>query len=221
MSPEALSAQRLYGDIRDAIMTGAFRPGEVLVTSHIAERFGTSVSPVRDVLHQLLGEGLIQAQSIGGFYVPALAPRGIGHLYRWQAELTYLVARSAPGLETISDPLDPGLSHGRKAGVLTPVEIAHGCSRLFHALAGISDNPEHHLAFARLDARLHLVRCHEAVLGRCQGELVSLWGHLRSGNRHRARTALWHYHRRRLLNLERIFAALVAAGHARASAHEI
>lgn len=212
MSPEALSAQRLYREVRDAIRKGVFPPGQMLVTSHIADRFGTSVSPVRDVLHQLLGEGLVEAQSTGGFQVPALEPERIVHLYRWQAELTYLIARSVPHLERIADASGQGLLQGQKGKMLSSIELAHACSRLFHALAGLSGNPEHHLAFSRLDARMHLVRCHEMVLGRCQGELVSLQEHLRSGNRHRARTALWHYHRRRLLNLERIFAALVAAG---------
>ncbi|NWK94655.1 hypothetical protein DM806_03015 [Sphingobium lactosutens] len=215
MSPEALSAQRLYGDVRRAIMTGAFRPGEPLVTSHIAEQFGTSVSPVRDVLHRLSGEELVEAQELGGFTVPSLDPVRIGHLYRWQAEITYLVTRSAPNLSDISDAHIEAIDPCEGSGQLTPVQLAYASGRLFMALVSLSDNPEHVSALTRLDARIHLVRCHEAVLGRCHGELLSLREHLRSGNRHRARTGLWHYHRRRLLNVSRIFAALAAAGYAR------
>lgn len=208
MSPEAVTADRLYRDLRRAIMVGTFQPGELLVTSHIADRLGTSVTPVRDVLHQLVGEGMIATYDGGGFFVPAMGRERMEHLYRWHGEVMGIVIRN------VERPQDIGDFPDRSGNMLQARDIAGIATLLFGRLASLSPNLEHAAAIDGLGARLHLVRCHEYGLGRCRGELQSLWQNVGSADRAKARTALWQYHRRRLLNLDKIMHALARSGRA-------
>jgi DNA-binding GntR family transcriptional regulator len=45
--------------IREAILSGLYEPGTRLLQGEIAERFGTSVTPVREAMRDLANEGLI------------------------------------------------------------------------------------------------------------------------------------------------------------------
>lgn len=47
--------------IREAIFSGVYAPGTRLVQGEIAERFGTSVTPVREAMRDLANEGLVTA----------------------------------------------------------------------------------------------------------------------------------------------------------------
>lgn len=208
MSPEAVTAERLYRDLRRSIMMGIFQPGELLVTSHIAERLGTSVTPVRDVLHQLVGEGLIATYDGGGFFVPAIDRERMAHLYRWHGEVMGIIIRH------VERPQDIGDFPEHLGKMAQARDIAGIAALLFGRLASLSPNHEHAAAIEGLGARLHLVRCHEYGLGRCRGELHSLWHNVRSPDKAKARTALWHYHRRRILNLDKIMRALARSGRA-------
>ncbi|SEK03960.1 DNA-binding transcriptional regulator, GntR family [Sphingobium sp. AP50] len=200
MSPDAVTAERLYHDVREAIMAGEFRPGASLITSQIADRFGTSVTPVRDALHRLVGERAIMMQAGGGFVVPTLDPLTISHLYRWQADILHSIARNVPQLELIGE-----APVAAQSGTAGRVQHAQATGQLFERLARLSNNPEHLEAISALHSRLQIVRRHEYVLGRCRSELHSLWEHIHSGNKHKARIALWHYHKRRLLSVEKIY----------------
>jgi len=54
--PEISVYERMMGDID----TGALAGGERLKVAQLAERYGVSTSPVREVLRQLQGEGFVE-----------------------------------------------------------------------------------------------------------------------------------------------------------------
>lgn len=45
--------------LREAILSGDLEPGERLLTATLAERFSVSPTPLREALHRLTGEGLV------------------------------------------------------------------------------------------------------------------------------------------------------------------
>lgn len=45
--------------LREAILSGDLEPGERLLTASLAERFSVSPTPLREALHRLTGEGLV------------------------------------------------------------------------------------------------------------------------------------------------------------------
>jgi len=63
------STNRIYTEVRRAIILGDRPPGERLSLEALAEQYGTSVTPVREALQRLNQEGLVTAKPHTGFYV--------------------------------------------------------------------------------------------------------------------------------------------------------
>ena len=63
------SADRIYEELRRSIVLGHHGPGERLNLERLAERYGTSVTPVREALQMLSLEGLVTPRPHAGFYV--------------------------------------------------------------------------------------------------------------------------------------------------------
>jgi DNA-binding GntR family transcriptional regulator len=66
---KATSADRIYKELRRSIIVGHHGPGERLNLERLAERYGTSVTPVREALQMLSQEGLVTPKLHSGFYV--------------------------------------------------------------------------------------------------------------------------------------------------------
>jgi DNA-binding GntR family transcriptional regulator len=63
------SADRIYEEIRRSIILGHWRSGERLGLETLADRYGTSVTPVREALQMLTQEGLVTNKPHAGFFV--------------------------------------------------------------------------------------------------------------------------------------------------------
>jgi DNA-binding GntR family transcriptional regulator len=64
--------KKVYTAIREHILDGSFPPGERLVESRIAEQIKTSRTPVREALHLLESEGLLESIPRAGYRVKSL-----------------------------------------------------------------------------------------------------------------------------------------------------
>ncbi|MHB0885605.1 MAG: GntR family transcriptional regulator [Bacillota bacterium] len=77
MKPQALQTRlpkhRIYGDLREAILSMEYRPGQHLVETSVAEQYGVSRTPVREALGLLVKEGLVEAIPRKGYLVTALS----------------------------------------------------------------------------------------------------------------------------------------------------
>ncbi|GAA2813340.1 GntR family transcriptional regulator [Saccharopolyspora taberi] len=82
--------------IRERILTGGLATGAHLHLERLAEELGVSVTPVREALLALRGEGFVEFQPRRGFTVAALSRRDVEDTHRLQATLAgELVARAA------------------------------------------------------------------------------------------------------------------------------
>ena len=63
---------RAYDDIREAILTGALRPGERIKERDVAAQMGISTTPVKEALRRLEQEGLVVSQPRRGAVVGPL-----------------------------------------------------------------------------------------------------------------------------------------------------
>lgn len=63
------SKTRIYRDVRRSIIMGHRKPGERLDVEELAQRFETSVTPVRDALQMLSQEGLVTIRPRSGYFV--------------------------------------------------------------------------------------------------------------------------------------------------------
>jgi len=83
-----------YLMVLDAIDVGDFRPGDRLVESELAERFGVSRTPIREALQRLETQGVV-ARDGRSLVVASLDHDQLGELYVVRAELEALAARLA------------------------------------------------------------------------------------------------------------------------------
>jgi len=76
ITPSTLKSH-IYRRLRDAIVTGRYRPGDRLNESKIAREFGISRIPVREALMQLQEHGLVMNQERRGMFVTRLGEEDV------------------------------------------------------------------------------------------------------------------------------------------------
>jgi DNA-binding GntR family transcriptional regulator len=97
------SAERVYDDLRAAIIGGEYAPGERLRAEALATRFGTSRTPVREALMLLEGDGLVEIEPRRGAVVRSFDPADLVDLYEVRALLEARAAGLAAARITPAD----------------------------------------------------------------------------------------------------------------------
>jgi DNA-binding GntR family transcriptional regulator len=179
--------ERVYAALKQRLRQGVYKPGDRLEPAVLSEELNASVTPVRDALHRLTGERLVEAPRHEGFRVPMLTETGLRHLYAWHRDLLLLAlvnrraaAADPPGSREIQD------AEQDKQNLL------------FFALARLTGNPEHLTALQELTSRMEPVQKLEAaLLDRVEQETAEIALAMKESDRPRLRRALLDYHRRR------------------------
>ncbi len=94
MSQSKQSQKDAYTLILEAIDSGVYRPGDRLVESELAERFGVSRTPIREALQRLETQSLL-ARDGRSLIVASLDHGQMAELYVVRTELEGLAARLA------------------------------------------------------------------------------------------------------------------------------
>lgn len=81
--------------IRDAIITGALKPGEKVAEPELAERFGISRTPIREAFRQLESEGYLTVVPRKGAVVVTFSQRDVEEFYAIKSILEGYAARKA------------------------------------------------------------------------------------------------------------------------------
>lgn len=87
--------------LRAGIMSGALRPGTFIRLDETAAELGVSITPVREALRTLRGEGMVQLEPHRGHVVSPFTRGDIEDLFWLQATIATQLVRSAA--ERISD----------------------------------------------------------------------------------------------------------------------
>ena len=86
--------ERVLDALREAIITGEFKPGQPLVEMELASQLGISRAPLREALQTLAREGLIETAPYRGTVVRHLTRTDIEELYSLRSVLeTFAVQR--------------------------------------------------------------------------------------------------------------------------------
>lgn len=182
MSPGATS-ERVYLEIKRRLADASLRPGQRIEPAALGEALFASVTPVRDALHRLAGERLVETPRHNGFRVPRLTESALRDLYHWRGQLLALALRNMRA--TIAWPT---------SSTDAPEDVA-----LFDALAQATASAEHAAAIASLNERLApLRRAEREVLASPDEEAGRLHGLLLAENWHQLRIELSRYHSRRM-----------------------
>jgi hypothetical protein len=153
MSP-IQAMDRSYAALKQMLCEGRFPPGYRLEANRLADELGVSITPVRDVLHRLVGERLVEASSGEGFHVPRLNEKALRDLYEWNAALLAIAARTMR--RPIPDTDVPPLWR-------VPIG-ADRTAALFARLAAATPNAQVAAAIASANDRLHPYRMVEPLV---------------------------------------------------------
>lgn len=82
-------------EIRAAILSGHFKPGDRLIEDRLAEEFGVSRNPIREAMRTLASDGLIEVTARRGAVVASLSQREAEELLEVRATLEGANARLA------------------------------------------------------------------------------------------------------------------------------
>ncbi|MGR4892720.1 GntR family transcriptional regulator [Sphingopyxis sp. LARHCG72] len=199
MSPGA-TMERVYRELKTRAMRGEFAPGERLDPSVLARDLGASATPVRDALHRLSGERLIDSWHHEGFRQPILAEADLRDLYEWAAALLALaLAGQTP---------DPALTGSAPVKSSEP-DYAGDIAHLFRAIAFRSGNRELHFAVANLIDRSHVFRAAELrVDPGCRAAIAAMDEDLRFRRWSALRAKITRFHRLRMALAGRVVAAM-------------
>jgi DNA-binding FadR family transcriptional regulator len=186
MSPGS-TFERVYNELRRMLAEGALPPGMPIEPGRVGREIASSITPVRDALHRLTGERLVEAPNHNGFRATLPTESGLRHLYGWNLELLLLaVRRGRHGEATVQARL-------AKSG-----DTAARTATLFAEIALTSGSTEHLRAIHNLSDRLAPYRRKEAALFEdVDAELDQLI--ITASDRKRADLSklLQRYHRRR------------------------
>jgi len=72
----------VYRQLRYALMTGRFEPGQTLTMASLSESFGTSHMPVREALRRLVAENALELAANGSARIPATSRARLDDLCR-------------------------------------------------------------------------------------------------------------------------------------------
>ena len=190
---------RVYLALKEQLMSGRFAPGDHLEPTTIGEEVNASITPVRDALHRLVGERMVEAPRNDGFRVPAPTEADLRDLYCWNCRLLELaLARRASARVPL---LGTGSAEAPDATTFMAAD-------LFRLIARKSGSPEHERAVENLNDRLGALRVAERRLFEDAGEELSLLlAAFREGNAVSLRRGVGAYHRRRQRRVPEILVA--------------
>lgn len=184
MSPGA-TFERVYGAIKQMLLDGELPPGTPIEPAVIGREIAASITPVRDALHRLTGERLVEAPNHNGFRVPLLSEAALRDLYQWNGRVLGLAARQ------VQPASDTRIQHSGSIEEIT--------ATLFLRVAQATESAELAATVRSLNERLATVRGAEvATLPAIADEITGLESVIAAGDRIALAAALTRYHRRRI-----------------------
>lgn len=179
---------RVYLALKEQLTGGRHAPGAHLEPSLLGEELNASITPVRDALHRLVGERLVEAPRNDGFRVPAPTEAELRDLYGWSRSLLELALRGP----------DRSKSQVPWRAAERQDEALADEATLFCAIARRAGSPEHEAALSNLGDRLASLRLAEAqVFADAAMELEALNAAWEARDLAGLRRGIIAYHRRR------------------------
>ncbi|MCC4594061.1 GntR family transcriptional regulator [Xanthomonas campestris pv. phormiicola] len=191
----------VYAQVRRALQSGRYLPGQRIDPASLAAEFRTSPTPVRFALYRLVGAGLLADHARNGLHVPLPTEVALRDLYDWMQRLLLMAC-------------DIGVA----ATAARPQEVLPECGgadvvkmtwQLFDTIAGTTGHRCLHHAVRRANDRLAPIRhAKQYLLENAGEELLELRRHWRERDMAALGAAVRGYHERRLQHVPRIVAML-------------
>ena len=150
MDDKSSVIERVYIEIKREVCSGTLLPGERVDIAGLCDRYHVSKSPIRSVLYQLVGEGLLEVRAHDGFYRPRLTPDSAADLINWMEDVLLIALDMAE--ESIDGPIAP------TALPLDDRDHTASIEAIFEAIAALSGNSEVISTVQNTNDRLRAIR---------------------------------------------------------------
>jgi DNA-binding GntR family transcriptional regulator len=88
-------ADQAYSRLRQGLITGLLKPEQVLTVRGVAQRFGVSLTPVREAIQRLVAERALTIENGRTIRVPRLDIETYREILKIRLELEYIAAKEA------------------------------------------------------------------------------------------------------------------------------
>ena len=180
----------VYGQVRRALRSGRYAPGQRIDPATLAVEFNTSPTPVRFALYRLVGEALIADHARAGLHVPLLTEVALRDLYDWMERLLLMAC-------------DIGVAPtAQETGTLEIAsaddDLVKSTWQLFDTIARATAHRSLHHAVKQANDRLAPIRpAAQGLLERRFEEFSELKRHWQARDMPALKAALHDYHERR------------------------
>ncbi|WP_447725572.1 GntR family transcriptional regulator [Sphingomonas koreensis] len=207
MAMDPNTQERIYQMLKREYLDGAHLPGARLEIQGMADRCRASTTPVREAIHRLIGERLLETSPEGGVRVTLLEGDDLAQLYEWNAQHILAALRLADSV-ALREKLRPFLG----ASLNTAMDRVARVSAIFTAIGSSTGNREFAAQIGSANARLlHARLAEQRVLSDQERELATFLRNGRIDVRSNLRRRIIAYHRRRIQHVDEIARALHAA----------
>jgi DNA-binding GntR family transcriptional regulator len=140
------NSMRVYDVLRQRIATRHYAPGSRLTEAEIADEFEISRTPVRQALHRLAVEGLVEVKNGVGIRVTEVDERELQDIYELRMSLATLIGKLSPRPLAKDDLAELQAVKQRLADILASKtepeigEYANLCDRFFARLSNVIGN---------------------------------------------------------------------------------
>jgi DNA-binding GntR family transcriptional regulator len=180
----------VYGQVRHALRSGRYVPGQRIDPTRLAAEFNTSPTPVRFALYRLVGESLVVDHARGGLHVPLLTEVAMRDLYDWMERLL-LMACDIGAAPAARKPAQLELASADD-------DLVKLTWQLFDAIARSTVHKPLHNAVKQANDRLAPIRrATQGLLEDGFEELSELNRHWQARDMPALKSALRNYHERR------------------------
>jgi DNA-binding GntR family transcriptional regulator len=186
------TSERVYAWLKADLLDGASEHGRLNINI-LAQRYDVSATPVREALLRLVGEGLVEMPSSGGFALPRMNTAFVADCYAFSLDLGLLLLRHLPSRPG-GMPIEIGPSSLRYPidAVTTALAVAVGNGAILRSVLSLND-------------RMHPIRrMEEYRLPGLDVEFRRILDALKEYKPAAIRKLLFSYHRRRQKNVEKI-----------------
>lgn len=180
----------VYVQVRRALRSGRYAPGQRIDPAKLASEFKTSPTPVRFALYRLVGEGMVTDHARDGLHVPLLNEVALRNLYDWMDRLLLMACDigEAPAIQKT----------GKLEFVAVDGDLVKLTWQLFDAIARATAHGSLHHAVKQTNDRLAPIRrAAQGLLKNRFEELSELNRHWETRDIPALRSALHDYHERR------------------------
>lgn len=80
-------SERVYENIRGALMEGRFQPGDRLRIAELADELGVSITPVREAIFRLVSDHVLEMKAATAIHVPELSAANLDEIQRIRIHL--------------------------------------------------------------------------------------------------------------------------------------